>query len=108
MDHRSGDAVGIGVRQNACSPDRRQVPGSAYGRASSRVERWLVPYSAAGLQFDWLAPRLAPNRRKRAGIRTLSCAPSRTRTYGLLLRRQSLYPLSYRGFAGPLAYLADA
>ncbi len=36
----------------------------------------------------WL-PVWLPNGRKGAGIRTLSCALSRTRTYGLLLRRQS-------------------
>ena len=28
---------------------------------------------------------------------TLTCAPTATRTRDLLLRRQSLYPLSYRG-----------
>ena len=48
----------------------------------------------------WLPVRL-PNDRKGAGIRMPSCAPSRTRTYGLLLRRQSLYPLSYRGLPRP-------
>ena len=34
-------------------------------------------------------------------IYTLKCAPSRTRTCGLLLRRQLLYPLSYRGHHEP-------
>jgi hypothetical protein len=33
-------------------------------------------------------------------IWALMGAPSRIRTCGLLLRRQSLYPLSYRGRAG--------
>jgi hypothetical protein len=33
------------------------------------------------------------------------CAPTATRTRDLLLRRQSLYPLSYRG--PTLAYRAD-
>src|ERR1035441_265474 len=36
----------------------------------------------------------------RIEIYTMSCAPSRTRTCGLLLRRQLLYPLSYRGRPG--------
>ena len=31
----------------------------------------------------------------------LTCAPTATRTRDLLLRRQSLYPLSYRGLPGP-------
>jgi hypothetical protein len=38
---------------------------------------------------DWLASR--------ALNRTFKCAPTATRTRDLLLRRQSLYPLSYRG-----------
>jgi hypothetical protein len=32
-------------------------------------------------------------------------APTATRTRDLPLRRRSLYPLSYRGLPGPLAYL---
>ena len=34
------------------------------------------------------------------------CAPGRTRTCDPLLRRQPLYPLSYRGLRGPVAGLA--
>ena len=46
-----------------------------------------VPYPPQACQsVDWL-PVWLPNDRKGAGIRTLSRAPSRTRTYGLLLRR---------------------
>ena len=36
------------------------------------------------------------------------CAPSVIRTRDLLLRRQSLYPLSYRGPRETLAYLRRA
>ena len=35
----------------------------------------------------------------------MTCAPTATRTRDLPLRRRSLYPLSYRGLSGPLAYL---
>ena len=35
----------------------------------------------------------------------MTCAPTATRTRDLPLRRRSLYPLSYRGLPGPLAYL---
>ena len=42
---------------------------------------------------------MAPRARYEPCSRLLTGAPSRTRTCGLLLRRQSLYPLSYRGQA---------
>ena len=35
----------------------------------------------------------------------MTCAPTATRTRDLPLRRRSLYPLSYRGLPGPIAYL---
>jgi hypothetical protein len=34
----------------------------------------------------------------------MTCAPTATRTRDLLLRRQSLYPLSYRGLLETLVY----
>ena len=58
MDHRSGDAVGIGVRQNARSPDRRQVPGSAlrqsllaYRKVACSLLRCRVAVRPAGSPF---------------------------------------------------------
>ena len=35
------------------------------------------------------------------------CALDRIRTYGLLLRRQTLYPLSYEGIQGSCRYRLD-
>ena len=60
--------------------------------AVSRIARSdlfpAVPVGTGVLQPDVRLPVWLPSRGKGAGIRTLSCAPSRTRTYGLLLRRQ--------------------
>jgi len=49
----------------------------------------LSPFPPQGCTSVVWLPVWLPNDRKGAGIRTLSCAPSRTRTYGLLLRRHS-------------------
>src|SRR5262249_53761692 len=49
----------------------------------------------------WLPVWLPQGERNSENI-ALNCAPSRIRTCGLLLRRQSLYPLSYRGRADGL------
>jgi hypothetical protein len=47
----------------------------------------LFPYPPQGHTSTVWLPAWLPNPKKGAGVRTLSCAPSRTRTYGLLLRR---------------------
>jgi uncharacterized protein YuzE len=60
------------------------------------VQAQMPPGTDGFIALDWKDSRLV-------GIEILtrySCAPRRTRTFGLLLRRQSLYPLSYRGRAG--------
>jgi hypothetical protein len=41
-------------------------------------------------------------------LRPLTCAPTATRTRDLLLRRQSLYPLSYRGVPASVALASQA
>lgn len=81
-DHRNG----ICIRAEAPLAKSSQVSGSAvqWGRLRGGIA--LSRPAQGCTSVVWL-PAWLPNGRKGAGIRTLSCAPSRTRTYGLLLRR---------------------
>src|SRR5215470_4698749 len=51
----------------------------------------------SGSRSDWL-PGWLPALEHNSEKPQFGCAPSRIRTCDLLLRRQSLYPLSYRGW----------
>src|SRR5262249_55559054 len=82
--------------------DGPQIP--VLGRVE--VDRILTVTSAlkSGLRHteepNSLAPRLAPSAIDRDHNGPPTCAPSRIRTFDLLLRRRSLYPRSYRGRFG--------
>ena len=68
---------------------RQVVAGTRICRILGRLRAGRPPPPPQGFgSVVWL-PVWLPNDRKRAGIHTLSRAPSRTRTYGLLLRRHS-------------------
>ena len=83
---QSGNGTAICIRhtrQSAIAGTSQDLPFSG----ESPVARWLVPCPPQGLiSIAWL-PVWLPNGRKGAGVRMSSCVPSRTRTYGLLLRR---------------------
>jgi hypothetical protein len=98
------------------APNRQGTPGrgSRHLRMGGRAPRQVVAgtricrilgspacgtpaSSATRLRFC----RLAPSDTRLRAIPLLTCAPTATRTRDLLLRRQSLYPLSYRGLPTP-------
>jgi hypothetical protein len=88
MDQKPAHGIGTYIRR------KRRSPRSLSGRGSvilvvSRGEMGLFPTRGKDNSPTGLAPLWLPTGGKGAGIRTLTCVPSRTRTYGLLLRRHS-------------------
>ena len=74
-----------GRKRRSLSRHRCQDLSYSGGRLRGGIA--LSPFPPQGCTSVVWLPVWLPNGRKGAGIRTLSCAPSRTRTYGLLLRR---------------------
>src|SRR5580658_690916 len=78
--------------------DRADVPVPV----GIEVDRVFAVSAAPGLGLGHtrslrpVAPSLAPRNPPLTLIKPLTCAPGRDRTCDQLLRRQSLYPLSYR------------
>src|SRR5690606_29850677 len=82
------------VRRGAVAPPRRALVPRA--RAGLRGCGVLPPTGAAGSACSFLARGLRLPSSSRMAPRKLG-APDWIRTSDLLLRRQTLYPLSYRG-----------
>ena len=67
---------------------RPKKPGKGIARSGTDVARWR---RSAFMKIIGIGQETGPDLRRRGS------APSATRTRDLLLRRQLLYPLSYRG-----------
>src|SRR4029453_18594513 len=84
--------IGLGRPSTTPEGDYRPRPGMPQGPGDERAGPKLRFKDKKG--YVWVKAPGHPNANRNEGEKGwTNCAPGRNRTYGLLLRRQTLYPL---------------